>query len=107
MSDDNVYDVVTELPVKPPERCTTQNQAAQRANIQIDRMKSRMVEKQVIPIFTFVLIASNCDKHGQPAAHVDLITTPFESLTDEGRHQVIAAAEAVIAQLTAVEPVPA
>jgi len=82
-------------------RCPAQEHAAKRVRENIDRMKERLLHKRVIPFFTTVLYAINCDRHNGPANHVDLVTTSVDTLAPDGLVQVIAATEALLAQLKA------
>jgi hypothetical protein len=86
-------------------RCMSQDHAAKRVRENLERMRERLVNKQVLPFFSTVLYAINCDQHQKEniphASHVDLVTTSLEELKPDGLVQVIAATEALLMQLKA------
>ncbi len=84
-------------------RCINQDHASRRVMAQIERQRDRLQTKQIYPVFTTVLYAFNCDKHGDGSAHVDLITTPLADLKPDGLDQVIASTEAMLGFLKALK----
>ncbi len=79
--------------------CPASKEAAARVQIQLNRLKERLLAKAIIPLFCFELFVFNCDRHGGPAHHIDLVTSELDTIGQDGLPHVIAAAEALVISL--------
>lgn len=83
------------------EKCSAQVSAAKIVARQLDRSKEVLKSKGLSPLFCFELYVFNCDRHGVPAHHIDLVNSGLESIGPDGLPHVIAVMESLVKDLKA------